>query len=105
MSELDILSLLPLLILAGGILLIMLMVALRRNHILTFTSTIVVLVASLISVILIRREVEVPHALGELFLVDSFGLYYQVLILLATIVITIFSYISIRNFFTEKRRE
>ena len=103
MTELDIQCLLPLIILAGGILLIMLMVSVRRNHAVTFISALVVLVASFISVLFIRQQV--PHTIGELFLIDSFGLYFQALILLATIVVTIFSYISIRNFFTEKRNE
>jgi len=49
--------------------------------------------------------VEAPHAIGELFLIDRFGLYFQALILLATLAITIFSYISILNFFPEKRKE
>jgi len=103
MSELDITSLLPMLILAVGIMFTMLLVAVKRNHILTFFCTLIVLLASFISILFIK--VEAPHAIGELFLIDRFGLYFQALILLATLAITIFSYISILNFFPEKRKE
>jgi len=62
-----------------------------------------VMAASLVVLICDRHRK--PHAIGELFLTDRFGSYYQALILLASIVITLFSYLSIRKFFPAKRKE
>ena len=99
----DIRILLPMIILAGGMLFTMLLIAVKRNHVLTFICTLTVLAASFI--VLCYGTYEKPHILSDLFLIDRFGVYYQALILLATFAITIFSYISIRNFFPEKRKE
>ncbi len=98
----DIRILLPMIILAGGMLFTMLLIAVKRNHVLTFICTLTVLAASFI--VLCYGTYEKPHILSDLFLIDRFGVYYQALILLATFAITIFSYISIRNFFPEKRK-
>jgi NADH-quinone oxidoreductase subunit N len=99
----DIMSLLPMVILAGGMILTMLLVALVRNHILAFVSTLVVLSASFISIFFIPAEN--PHCIGEIFIVDAFGMYYQALVLGAAFVIAIFSYISLKNLFPDKRKE
>jgi NADH-quinone oxidoreductase subunit N len=99
----DILRLLPMEILAGGMLFTMLLLTVKRNHWLIFTSTLLVLAASLVALICDRHGT--THAIGELFLMDPFGLYYQALILLASIVVTIFSYLSIRKFFPARRKE
>lgn len=103
MSERDILSILPMVVLSGGTILTMLLVAMKRNHEFTFISTLTVLAASFISVFLVGPGL--PHSIGDLFLIDSFGLYYQALILLSALFVSVFSYISIRNFFPEKRKE
>jgi len=103
MSIPDIMSLLPMEILAGGMLFTMLLIAVKRNHVLAFTCTLIVVAASLISVLSIKRNT--PHAIGELVLIDHFGLFYQALILLATFAVVLFSYISLRNFFPERRKE
>lgn len=99
----DIMSLLPMVILAAGMILAMLLVALVRNHILAFASTLVVVSASFISILFIPAET--PHCIGEIFIVDAFGLYYQALILAATFVVAVFSYISLKNLFPDKRKE
>ncbi|MBK5244865.1 MAG: NADH-quinone oxidoreductase subunit N [Eubacteriaceae bacterium] len=103
MEATDIRILLPIIILAGGILFTLLLVAVKRNHLLTFICTSTTLAASLIT--LCCMTYEKSHSFGDLFLLDRFGLYYQGLILLSTLVVTIFSYISIRNFYPEKRKE
>jgi len=90
-------------ILAGGMLLVMLGVALKRRHIFTFLSTLLVLTASFISIIFIRPVA--PHAIGELFLIDRFGLYYQALFLFASFMAALFSFLSLRRFYPEKRKE
>ena len=102
-SGTDILSLLPMLILAGGIVGSLLLVAIKRSHVVTFIFTLLVLATSLISIFFLKPEI--PHSIGDLFSIDRFGLYYQALILLATIIISVFSFISLKNFFPEKRKE
>ena len=99
----DIISLLPMIILGGGSLCTMLLVALKRSHTLAFISTLIVLATSFAAIFLINMQT--PHAIGEIFVVDSFGLYYQALILAATFIVSIFSYISLKNLFPDKRKE
>jgi NADH-quinone oxidoreductase subunit N len=99
----DLTSLIPMIILAGGILLIMLLIALKRSHILAFIATLIVISAAIIATIF--RFSEKPHAIGEIFILDRFGLYYQALLLSATLVISIFSYISLEKFFPGKRKD
>jgi len=103
LSALDIVSLLPMMILAGGILVMLLLVAVKRNHGLAFASTVIVLLASFIAILFMKQDR--PQAPGGLFLFDGFAFYYQALILLSAIVVSIFSYISIQKFFHEKRKE
>ena len=99
----DILSLLPLEILGGGMLLTMLTVALKRNHTLTFICTLTTLAAAFLSVLYIWPSS--PHPIGDLFLVDRFGCYFQALVLLSAFVVTLFSQISLKKLFPEKRKE
>jgi NADH-quinone oxidoreductase subunit N len=99
----DLRSLLPLEILAGGTLITMLGIAVRRSHMLAFISTMVTLVAAFGSVLF--GWPRAPHIIDDLFRVDPFGAYFQALLLFSTFIITIFSYISLRNFFPGKRKE
>lgn len=103
MTVQDIKSLLPMVILAGGILFTMILIAVKRNHRLTFITTLLVISAAVIAALL--QIGESPHAIGEIVVVDRFGIYYQVLLLSATFVICIFSYISLERFFPNKRKE
>ena len=102
MSQKDLLSILPLLILAGGSLLTMILIAFKRKHELTFISAITVVAASFVAVVYISG---LPHSIGDLFLIDRFALFFQSVILLATLLVSVFSYISLEKFFTEKRKE
>ena len=102
MSQKDLLSILPLIILAGGSLLTMILMAFKRKHELAFIATITVVAASFVAVVYITG---LPHSINNLFLVDRFALFFQSLILLATLLISVFSYISLEKFFTEKRKE
>jgi len=99
----DIKSLLPMVILASGILFTMMLIALKRNHRVVVISALLVLSASIIASLLEMSEK--PHAIGEIVVVDRFGLYYQVLLLSATFLIGVFSYVSLERFFPEKRKE
>jgi NADH-quinone oxidoreductase subunit N len=99
----DLKSLIPMLILAVGILFVMILIALKRSHAIAFITTLVVILAAIIAVIF--RFDEKPNAIGEIFIIDRFGLYYQALLLSATFVVSIFSYISIKRFFPGKRKD
>jgi len=103
MSIQDIISLLPMILLAGGMLLTMILIAAKRSHIVAFISTLVIFTISFVAIFFIIATT--PHLIGELFIIDRFGLYYQGLILIAAFVITIFSYISLKKFFPNKRKE
>jgi len=103
MSAEDIRSLLPMVILAGGILLTLILVALKRNHKLAFITTALIILAA-IAVALLQMD-EKPHAIGAIIIIDRFGLYYQILLLSATLAISIFSYISLQRLFPDKRKE
>ncbi len=83
MSALDITSLLPVVVLGGGILLTLLLIGISRHHLLTFVLTLIILTASLITVFI----------------------SWLALILLTTFVVAIFSYISLKDFYPEKRKE
>jgi NADH-quinone oxidoreductase subunit N len=81
----------------------MLGIAIKRNHTLAFISTLVTLAAAFGSAFFSWPQT--PHAIGDLFRIDRFGSYFQALILFATCIITFFSYISLRNFYPERRKE
>jgi NADH-quinone oxidoreductase subunit N len=81
----------------------MLGIAVKRSHTWTFVCTLLTLVAALGAVFV--GWPQAPHDIDDLFRIDRFGSYFQALILFATIVITLFSYISLRNFFPERRKE
>jgi len=103
MTVQDIKSLLPMVILAGGILFTIILIAVKRNHRLAFIGTLIVILAAVIAALF--QTGKKPHAIGEIFVIDRFGSYYQVLLLSATFVISIFSYISLERFFPNKRKE
>lgn len=103
MSEQDISSLLPVVILSGGILLTLILIALSRRHVWAFTLTLVILAAALIAVFI--GWPGTSHSIGELFVIDPFGYYYLALILFATFVVAIFGYLSLRDFYPQKRKE
>jgi NADH:ubiquinone oxidoreductase subunit 2 (subunit N) len=71
----DLKSLIPMVILAAGVLLVMILIALKRSHAIAFITTLVVISAAIIAVIF--RFDENPHAIGDIFIIDRFGLYYQ----------------------------
>jgi NADH-quinone oxidoreductase subunit N len=103
LSAPDIMSLLPMLILSAGFLLCIMLIAIRRSHILTLAATLAIFAASFIAIFFI--PISLPHPIGDLFMVDRFGLYYCGLMLATAFVITIFSYISLERGFPEKRKE
>ena len=90
MTANDFQSLLPIIVLAGGAIIVMLSVAIWRNHLLTFAGTLLTLATAFIAL-------SPASALGSweidpLFTIDSFGLFYMGLVFLATLVVTLISY-------------
>lgn len=83
------LDIIPLLILTGSILLIMMVIAIWRNHLLTNVLTLAALLAAVFSIAYIPSGI---HQIGSLITVDSFGLWIIGLILFATFFITLISY-------------
>jgi NADH-quinone oxidoreductase subunit N len=86
----DFQSLMPIIVLSGGSLIVMLLVAIWRNHLLTFSCTLLTIAASLIA--LFYSSSFGAHEIAPLFTVDSFGLFYMALVFLATLVVTLLSY-------------
>ena len=83
------LDIIPLLILAGSILLIMIVIAIWRNHLLTNILSQLILLAAGFSILYIPVGI---HHIDSLITVDSFGQWFIGLILFATFFITLISY-------------
>jgi NADH-quinone oxidoreductase subunit N len=90
MNASDFQSLMPLIVLTGGTLIVMLLVAIKRHHLITFVGTVVTLVVSFIS--LLSANAIGDHFIEPLFSLDSFGYFYMGLVFLASIVIAFLSY-------------
>lgn len=99
----EIIGLLPLLVLGGGILLAIVGIAIRRSLVFAYVFTLVVILAAV--VLAIVRFPAAPQPIADLFVIDSFGYFYLILILLATLAVAVFGHFSLRNFYLEKRRE
>lgn len=90
MSAAELNSLLPYLILTGGALLLMLIIAIKRNHEASNIFTLLVLLISTSSVFWISDLV--PTKVGSLFIVDQFARFYTGLVLVSSIAITLISH-------------
>ncbi len=80
---------LPFLVLAAAIVVVMLMIAWRRDHRLTATATVVGLLASLAAILVAPAA---PVAVTAMFLVDEFTRFFVALLLIATITVALLSY-------------
>jgi NADH-quinone oxidoreductase subunit N len=95
MTAADLQSILPLVIIAGGMLIATSCAALKRKGSLPFLITLIALASSFTAVVV--HWSRAPHAIGDLFLVDRFSMYFQGLVLLATFVVACFSAISLKR--------
>jgi NADH-quinone oxidoreductase subunit N len=86
----DLLALLPLIVLAGSSILVMLVIAVRRNHLLALVLTLVGLTLSFIS--LSVSWTVAPRRVTSLLVVDRYALFYIGLVVAASFVVAIFSY-------------
>lgn len=90
MSSSQFIAMLPILLSSASALIVMILTAIRRNHVLIFTVTAVLLSASLGSVFVALRVI--PLDVTTLLVVDRFGLFYIALILAATLVLVFLSF-------------
>lgn len=89
MMEIDIQNILPLVVLAGGSVLVMLVIALKRNHLLVNILSLVVLTVTVLSLNYVSPE---SSTINPLFIMDGFGVLLMILILFAAFIIIIISY-------------
>ena len=89
MTSSDLSPLLPLVIVAGTSILLMLLVAIKRNHQVVFAASLAGIVAALISLWTLTGTHVQP---GSLLIVDSFSLLYMGLVLPAAGVVILFAY-------------
>ena len=82
--------LLPLIILAGAAILILLVIAFKRNHFLTFLLSAGALIAGFGSLFFISDLA--PQMIAPLMIVDSYALFYMGLIFVSTLAIVLLSY-------------
>ena len=86
----DITALLPIIVTTAVAVIVMLILAFRRNHTLIFAATVIGLAVSLASVFIALPYA--PRAVTTLIVIDRFVLFYIALILAATLVIAFLSY-------------
>lgn len=92
----DLKLILPEIIVAGGAILVMLLIAVKRNHLL---SNIVTLLTLLVAFLFLIMQPKVQELATSLFIIDPFGRFLSGLILCTSFVITLFSfpYFRIQN--------
>ena len=90
MTVQDLVSLLPLLVLAAFTVTVMLVTAFRRNYRLTFALTLIGLALALGSLPFASRAL--PQPITPLLIMDEFAVFYIVLILLTSLVVVILSF-------------
>jgi NADH-quinone oxidoreductase subunit N len=101
MKPIDFHYLMPLLILTGGALLTMLVVALKRNHKVIYAITALSLIGAFLYLFELRGLQR--HVIEPLFVIDGFALFYIGLMLLTTLVISMLSYAYFEQ--REERKE
>lgn len=98
LSDLQALS--PLLIVASGALLVMLVLSFKRSQTLSALITIITLIAALVAIPNAMQSE--PGQIVPLLVIDSFGFYYQGLMLILTLAITIFAHSYLEKFQMER---
>jgi len=86
----DLIALSPLIVLACSTIVIMLVVAARRNHSLTLTLTLLADAGAFASLFFVSSDV--PRQVAALLIMDSYSLFYLGLILAASFVVALLSY-------------
>lgn len=86
----DLIPLLPLLVLSAAIVVVMLVIAFKRDHRLTFTLALLGLALSLL--VLFPASAGLPRAITPLVVVDGFAIFYIGLVLAASLVVVLLSF-------------
>lgn len=93
MNKTDFISLLPLLVISGAALLLMLVISVRRSHMLMYLLTLFSLIVAFAGIFITGKHLNYsPHAIDPLFVVDGLGMFSSALILLATLMVALLSY-------------
>ena len=90
MTTPDLTTLLPLLVLSGGALITLVVSALRRNHLLTFSLTLITLLASFLT--LPTAAGQTPRQVTPLLIMDQYALFFIGFILVTSLVIAVLTY-------------
>ncbi len=89
LSNKDIVSLLPFIITAAGVIVLLLTIAVKRNHSLTHVIAYTTLIAAFASLFYVAGLT--PHVVGKLYIIDDYALLYMGLIFLASWIVILFS--------------
>jgi NADH-quinone oxidoreductase subunit N len=89
-TRLDCLSLFPLIVIAGTSILVMLAIAVNRNHALTTGLTVAGLVAALMTVLAVTPYV--PRQVTPLLIMDRYALFYMGVIIASAVAVAVLSY-------------
>jgi NADH-quinone oxidoreductase subunit N len=98
----DLIALSPLTALAVSTVVILLIVALKRNHTVTVALTLFANVAAFALLFVVLREA--PHGVGTLLVMDYYSLFYMALIFAGSLVVTLLSYSYLERH-SEEREE
>ncbi len=90
MTKLDFLCLIPFMILAGAPVIMMVAVIISRNLKVIYGFSLFMLMAAFLSLFFVMPRT--PHAIGQLLIIDSFGVLFLGIIYIAAIIITILSF-------------
>ena len=90
MTSTDIFSILPLIILSASAIIIMLTIAVKRNHYVIFCFSLIGLCAAFFSLFNVPELI--PYNLGTLLLIDNYTLFFWGLLFLSGILITLISF-------------
>jgi NADH-quinone oxidoreductase subunit N len=90
MNTADFQALLPLLVVAATSVAVMLVIAVRRSHLLTVATTLLGLAIALATIIVAQSQI--PRAVTSLLIIDGYALFFIGLILTTCVAVVIFSY-------------
>jgi NADH-quinone oxidoreductase subunit N len=95
MTTTDLFYLIPFMIIAAAPAASVLLITIRRSFRIIYGFSLFVFIAALLSLFLIMPRT--PHSVGTLLVIDSFGILFMGIILVASIVVTMLSYAYLKN--------
>ncbi len=90
MTEKDFLSLTPFLIIAIAPVIIMIVISVLRNYRVVYWFSVFAILAAFTSIFLLIPTI--PHAIGTLFTIDMYGLFFLGILLISALLVTFISY-------------